>query len=468
MLMQKVITMIRKTTIFLFFTLLSLSSLHGQVSVKHYDLDYELNFDNNKLFGIAKLGFNGQADTLNLLLYRLLKVTSIKDDLGRSVDFRQEVVSLKDFEEVQVNHIQIPLADQKNPTLTLGFNGYLLGYSETPMKYIKDHISPNFTIIRMDAYGYPVFAKPSMQDIRANALVSSFDYRISVTIPDSLKAATLGKLIEVTKQEKKVKYTYQSVQPSWRMDVAVWKYATLQKDNFKIHYFKEDSIGAQHVLRAIEQSSEFYTSKFGIKDLPEFTVMEIEDGYGSQADRYGIIQTATAFRQTEDLDQVYHEVAHLWNIQPTDKSPCRLESEGLSVFLQSLVKEKVENKSSYLAEEAQSIFNRVKRQAAKNVKLANTPIIEYGEKNMTGYSYTKGMLFFYLLYNTVGEDAFFKAIKGYYTTFEKTGSTTKEFAEYLENSFKSDKVSKLLNDWIFTAQSTSSLLSNDKVDDLWK
>ncbi len=107
------------------------------------------------------------------------------------------------------------------------FVSYVLGYAETGMKYVKDHISPDFTIIRMDAFSYPVLGRPSGEDLRASASNNFFDYNIAITIPDSLNAVTLGKLIGVSKQENQTRYVFQSIQPTWRMDVAIGKYATV-------------------------------------------------------------------------------------------------------------------------------------------------------------------------------------------------------------------------------------------------
>lgn len=323
-------------------------------------------------------------------------------------------------------------------------------------------------MIRMDAFSYPVLGKPSVKDLRACTSRNSFAYNISVTIPDSLKAVSLGKLTQVTKHANKTKYTYKSIQDSWRMDIAIGKYITLKTDKFNIHYFEEDSIGARRVLHALEQTIGLYNSWFGNKDLADFSIIEIEAGYGSQADVCGIIQTSTAFKHTKSLEKLYHEVSHLWNVPNTDKASCRLESEGLAMFLQFLVKEKIEKINNYVNDKAQSTLIKLKKQITNSEQFYNTPIIEYGEKNMTDYSYSKGMLFFYTFYNTVGEEAFFKAIKGYYYTFEKLGSTTKEFAEYLKNKFKNKKVDKLINDWIFTNKSSSYLLSCEKAAGLWK
>ena len=77
--------------------------------------------------------------------------------------------------------------------------------------------------------------------------------------------------------------------------------------------------------------------------------------------------------------------------------------------MQFLVKGKIEN-NNYLEKMAQITLEKVKKQIENNSDFASTPIIEYGEKNMTDYSYSKGMLFFYILYHTVGEKAFFDAI----------------------------------------------------------
>ncbi len=442
--------------------------LFSQLKVGQYDLDFKFDFENERLSCIAKVDISGEGDTLNLLLYRLLKVSSITDNSGSNIDFTQEVVSFEDFEKLQVNHIKIPLREllRINSTLTINYEGSILGYSETGMNYVKDHISPEFTIIRMDAFAYPLQGTPSLQALKSLGL-QHFDYKISATVPDSLKAVAIGKLIEIEQKERTAKYNYQSILPSWRIDLAIGKYNTLSFDNFRIYFFKEDSIGAQRVYNTIHQTKLLYDNWFGKKELKDFIVIEILEGYGSQTVPCGIIQTSTAFKNPEYTGELYHEVSHLWNVPHKDKAPCRLESEGLAMFLQFLVKGKIEDEN-YFEKMAGITFKNVKNQIAGNSDFATTPIIEYGEKNMTDYSYSKGMLFFYILYRKVGEEAFFNAIKGYYREFEDTGSTTLEFAEYLKRSLKNYFIDKLINDWIFTNQSSIHLLNSKNIEDLWK
>lgn len=446
----------------------SLNLLFSQIKVSQYDLDFQFDFEHQQLSGIAKLNINGQGDTLNLLLYRLLKVISITDASGSNVYFTQNIVSFEDFDKLRVNYIQVPIREltQTNSTLTILYEGMIDGYTETGMNYVKDHISSEFTIIRMDAFAYPVQGAPSIQQLRKLGM-QLFDYTISATVPDSLKVVTLGKLIGKEQKNGAVKYKYQSIYPSWRIDLAIGKYRTVSFDNFTIHYFKEDSLGAQRVYDAIWYTKLLYDKWFGEKELKNFTVIEVLEGYGSQTDACGIIQTSTAFKNPEYTEELYHEVSHLWNVPHKDKAPCRLESEGLAMFLQFLVKGKKEE-TNYLEEMAQLTFEKVKKQIKKDSDFANTPIIEYGEKNMTDYAYSKGMLFFYTFYHKVGEKAFFESINGYYNEFKDTGSTTIEFAEYLKKTFNSDSVDKLINDWIYTNQSNIHLLNSRKKENLWK
>ena len=425
-------------------------------------------YENQRLSCDARLGIEGQNDTLNLMLYRLLRVTSITDASGAKVNFTQKVVSFQGLEALQVNHIQIPIGEstQANTTLKINYEGMILGYTVTGMSYAKDKISPDFTILRMDAFAYPVKGMPSAAGM-GELTLQSFDYSISATVPDSLKAVTLGKLVGAEQNEGTIKYKYESIVPSWRIDMAIAKYSTLSFDNLKVHYFEEDSAGAQRVYTALQQTKVLYDSWLGKKDLKNFTAIEIPDGYGSQADLVGVIQTASAFKEPEYIYEFYHELSHLWNIPHTDKSPCRLESEGLAMFLQYLVTGRFEN-NDYLEKMAQATLESVNKRLLKSTTFESTPIIEYGEKGLTGYSYTKGMLFFYTLYHMVGEQEFFNAIKGYYAEYKDTGSTTKEFAEYLKKTINTHSVDKLINDWIYTNQSSATLLSCKTAEELWK
>ena len=149
-----------------------------------------------------------------------------------------------------------------------------------------------------------------------------------------------------------------------------------------------------------------------------------------------------------------------------DESPCRLESEGFATFLEYLVTEKLNNKPGILDATATKFFKYLKRKFADDSISSSTAMIDYGRKQMTDFSYTKGMLFFYLLYKTVGEIVFMKTINGYYSLYRNKGATIEDFSNYLITELKTKKIEILVNDWIFTNKSSQNILNKKSLDNL--
>src|ERR1044071_5268001 len=84
------------------------SVCHAQPGITRYELHYSINFETKKLFCSATIDIT-PGDTLNLLLYRLLTVRSIRDKTGRSISFTQHVESFSDWQQLQVNAVTVPV-----------------------------------------------------------------------------------------------------------------------------------------------------------------------------------------------------------------------------------------------------------------------------------------------------------------------------------------------------------------------
>ena len=78
------------------------------------------------------------------------------------------------------------------------------------------------------------------------------------------------------------------------MDIAISNYQLLEKDKNKIYYFSPDSAGAQNIMKAVDQSLNVYSNWFGpLDNFQGFTVIEVPEGYGSQADVTSILGART-------------------------------------------------------------------------------------------------------------------------------------------------------------------------------
>ena len=437
----------------------------------NYNLKIKPDFKEEKLYATCELTVmnpvNKEIRTIPLLLYRLLKVTSIEDEYGNPIPFNQRVLSYEDWEVMQVNFVEInlkkALTKNKPQKIIIKYNGYLLGYSETGMNYVKDKIDPKFTIIRPDCKAYPVIGYPSTKMFR-KAITQSFDYSVETTVPDSLTVVNGGKLIAKTEKNGYATYRYKNIKKAWRMDITIGKYGVFEYDKVKLFFLQKDSIGAKTVLKYIKNTFELYTNWWGpLQDFKGFSVIEIPDGYGSQADVTSILQTASVFKDSTQMRQLYHEISHIWNVKPTDEFYPRW-NEGLATFLEYLVIEKLENRE-YLDYVTDWYMNRLKNDLKEDSVFAHTPMIDFGKKNITGYSYSMGMIMFQVLYKTIGEQQFNKIIGSFYQKYYKSGATTQDFIKQA-NIVTNLDLTDFFNDWLYSTKYKEYVLKDMSIDEI--
>jgi hypothetical protein len=426
----------------------------------NYRLAVTLDFGQRTMQGTARLEVVNHdrrpANEVSLLLYRMLRVESVRDSQEHPLRFTQEVVGFEDFPRLQVNHIRValvrPLPPGDSTTIVLGYAGYLAGYTETGMLYVRDRIDPAFTIIRPDAFAYPELGYPS---IAANQgmLSRAFHYEIQVTVPDSLRVANGGQLIGVTRQGGLASYTYRDIRPAWRMDIAIAPYGELSDGRLRVFYLPGDSAGAARVLNALRGSMRLFRDWFGpLVGDSGFSIIEIPDGWGSQADRTSIIQAAAAFRDSSRINEVYHEVSHLWNVPATDSMPSRW-NEGLATFLESAAAVALDSVGDdHLIA---NLTERTRSRYRQHPEYATIPMIDYGRRQMTGLSYVTGGIMFSLLDQVVGRETFGHMVGGFYREFQ-SGASTHDFATFLVAA-GGPPVCALLRDWLLTVEGWQQL-----------
>jgi len=436
------------------------------LKTSNYVIHTTVDYNNQKLNSTCELTLtnpsNETISTIPLLLYRLLKVNSITDENGNPLSFTQRIVAFNDWEVYQVNFIEInldnPIRKNDYKKITINYSGHLLGYTETGMSYVKDNISPEFTILRPDCNAYPSLGYPSFK-INGTAL-EHFNYTVHVTVPDSLVVANGGKLIAKTEVNGLATYSYKNIKPAWRIDLAIANYKIIQDGDIKIFHFPQDANNAQRILKATHQTIDLYSQWFGkLNNSAKFSIIEIPDNWGSQADVTSIIQAAAAFKNSEHHYELYHEISHLWNVKSKDDYSPRW-NEGLAMFLQYLTADILEEKH-LLHEKTNAYISRIK----DSEKYKKVALIDYGKEGVAGYSYTTGMVMFHVLYNIVGADEFNSLIKKYYEKYTNTSATTIEFMN-LANDLTSIDLTTFFKDWIYTSHYVEVIKNHESIDRL--
>ncbi len=440
-----------------------------------YALEIKVDYDAKKVFGSCRLTVHNPTDRpishIPLLLYRLLNVTAVTDEKGAAIPYRQDILSLEDWEELQVNYTEVrlpePIAPGQSQTIGIAYEGFLFGYSNDGWMYVKDHIDKEFTFMRLDGFGYPVVGYPAMQ-VNRKAGLQSYDYTLSVTVPEDLVVANGGRLAGKSTMEGQTTYTYTNIKPAWRMDIPIAPYGIVEDkaNSLKIFHFPEDKENAGMILEAMKKTIQLCTNWFGAPDgFQGFAIIAIPEGYGSQTDVTSILQTADAFQKRDNLTALYHEISHIWSVNSNDPLPPRFESEGLAMFLQYMIQERLDNKPDALKNGYERLSGRFRQQCERNPRCKEVPIIAYGNEGMTDLSYTKGMLFFYLLYRIMGERDFLNAAGSFYQKFHQTGASAEEFLNHVKQRSRQN-LDKLYEEWIYGTESSRLVLDRVPFDEI--
>lgn len=423
------------------------------LAINKYECEVDFDFTNESLQATCKVevtnNSNAKVRKLPFVLYRLLTVRDVKSD-GTSLSFAQNIRSFEDQVRLQSNFITVelkkPLLPDQSITLEIEYNGTLHAYTEVGWNYVRDKIDPNFTILRPDCMAYPELGYPSNK-INKQFPKPNFDYRVRVTIPDSLVAVNGGTLVAANSANGQTTFEFKNIKKAWRMDIAISKYGKLTDNGLTVYYFKKDSLGAKKLLLALQKTTRLYTTWWGpLGNFSGFSIIEIPDGYGSQADVTSILQTASAFRDSSELHQVYHELSHLWNVDL--KAPSPRWEEGLATFIEYLTIEKLEHRE-YLNYVTDWFLQVVRREVANDMRLKTVPMVDFGKHGMTDYSYSLGMIAFRILYEILGEEKFNQSLRAFYQEYSGKEATTEDFIRITKRVSGKD-MSAFFNDWFFT------------------
>ena len=423
----------------------------------HLDLALSVDYEEARLAGTATLAVENTSEEpvllIPLLLYRLMTVSEVTDEAGGALAFTQDIVTMADWPQYQANHITVildaPLAPGQRTSVRVGYGGYLAGLTETGMRYVKDRIEREFTIIREDALAFPVLGVPSWEQNRAVARVP-FSFRARITVPEDLTVAAGGRLVQRTLANGRTTFDYRNIEPVEFLNIAIAPYQVLEGQDATVFYFPADSVGAKHMLGRLEAARALLGRWFGtIGSHVGITVIEIPEGFGSQASLAGgIIQTREAFNDSTQSRQLYHELSHLWNAPDLDV-PSPRWNEGLASFLERRMAAELDgwpDMDTFMDDAARTIVTRFDG----NPTYQTTPLIDYGKTSLTDLSYRVGMLAFYALNRLIGPDAFNNALRTYLRLYRDSGGTTATLVTVFQQAAPTSDITGFFEDWFYS------------------
>jgi len=446
-------------------------------SVTHYSIQLQLSPKEGNLEAVATMTVTNKTaqpvSDLPFLLYRLLDVQKVSDDKGSPLKFEQTIVRLgtSNLQANQIkSHLSEPLAPGAAIRMKINYGGSIFGYAEV-MGYVNDRVSEKYSLIRPDALAYPMLAEPTFESLRrAYGFDVPFTYDLAVTVPDGYIVACGGAQLKVSTKEGLTTFTFKSKVPTWRIDIAAAQFKQLRDETKKLalYVLPEDEKNAIEILNGAGRAVSLYSTMFGeLKDYQGYIVIEIPDGWGSQASDYYFLQTAAAFKDLKRILEVYHEIAHSWNAKAKPEvQRTRWFDEAFAMYFQALALREFEGEQAYQAEmdrDRDSFIKRVQR----DKKNFETPIAEYGKYDLGGNSYSKGAWSLYVLHQLVGENQFRRIIRTFVSEFKDQPADFKDFQQVAERVSRRD-LGKYFNEWIYGTESSQLLLDKIPITEIVK
>jgi hypothetical protein len=433
------------------------------LDIEAYDLSMRLDLEQsgpfaalNTLSATAGITFtNGNESPVTrvpVVLYRLLQVEEVRNERAEPLKFTQRLGHLDGWEQYQANVVTIdldqPLLPGDQMTIEIDYTGQVVGIRESGMLYVQDSLDPEFAIIRAESAIYPHLAEATGDSLRYRFGRGGdvFDQSISVTVPEGLTVASGLVLTDRSTKDEVTRWEFRSREPGTQIILAVAPYEVIDTTDARVYFFSEDKEGAQRVGKGIRDARQLFEEWFGpLREDPSFAVVEIPEWYGSQALRPTVILDASAFRSANSMPQLYHEVSHFWNVRDPALAPSRWD-EGLAMYLQELVRLRLDEDVENLDSTWNDAFQSFKRRLGEHPEYRDVPLIRAGERNLTSVlSYRGGQLMFALLHRRLGERRLLEVLGAFYQKYAASGATSEEFAEFVLLNAPSAK--RIIDEW---------------------
>jgi hypothetical protein len=215
-------------------------------TLERLELNIAVDYEHQRVDGVERLTIRNMsrepAQTVPLLLGRLMTVKSA----GGSA-FEQDIVTFDDDSKRQVDFAMIHLPKALPPgeatTVSLEYGGHIVGYTETGELYVLDHVAEDFTIIREDAYAFPVLGVPS-RAINRRIARNGFSFDAQVTVPDGFVVAA-GALADTKESNGKKTFHFASSEPVPFLNLSIARFHTLDEGGVKVYSLPADEAGAR-------------------------------------------------------------------------------------------------------------------------------------------------------------------------------------------------------------------------------
>lgn len=207
-----------------------------------------------------------------------------------------------------------------------------------------------------------------------------------------------------------------------------WVYPQDQEPGFEDFYL------AGNILRFMEET-------IGEFPYDKLANVQSKTRYGGMENAGAIFYSERAVNSPRSIENLLaHEIAHQWfGDSVTEKDwPHIWLSEGFATYLTAYYVLKEKGQEDYDKMIAQMVRSVIRYNDNKPDKAIIDQTVQDPNAHLNTNSYQKGGLVLHMLRNRIGDDAFIRSLRSYYTTYRDSNADSDDFQAIAEKESQSD------------------------------
>lgn len=384
--------------------------------------------------------------SVNVLLNPALEITKVVGAGGKNLAYRADHQTVASQAPLELMAATITLAKPilkgaRRQEIVIHYKGFLQDLSVSGLTGVKETLHPDFTMIRAQSFGYPVFAEPNMDAIRAAWDHKPFYQVAFLDIPGHNKVVGNLGVGSKTTNGALTKFEMKSEVPAALMSLAIGDYTIDQHPYYRYAALRTHDTDTSSFTKEVDRIAARFEAALGPPSAKKsLSFIEIPDGFSA-------LSGAGAYFLQPDMKDTHNGYAfmainQLWRSNPT-ANPNHWAT-GLDLIIES---ELAINRA--VEDESKIAFQHTKDLLAATPKIAKTPLIELAAEGLESVQDPFNVLSFAVLYDLLGHDAFFALARDLRSEFSVGYADLAAVGEYLEDNLKNKKARKFVQNWFF-------------------
>lgn len=454
------------TTVFMYASTAAQAENGIKILNNYISMKLHLSASNGQMVGASWIRIRNSSNApiheVPFILNSGLNVTRIVGGNNNPLQQSSALTPISGYEFVEANagtvRLSSPVQPDKDVEIVIHYRGKLTDMSWTDVSHVKETLTSDFTLIRPDAFAYPVISAPNKSAI-AEALAQT-PYFSTATVELASGYALAGN-IHVNGQEVKganISFDLKHNQATGPMILPIARYKLLQDGPVAISYFAGQESTASTLSSALAPEIAQLQNLLGKPSSSKLNIAMAPDGYGQVTTTGLIMMEEDSF--TADYVKSSGALLSLWGVNSQDAS-----GHWRRTFHDMI---KLAATGGDLDDYSTTVFSAFKSALTDNTAIGKTKFEEFSEKGWTVESDAFVGLTLAGIRHLMGNDAFFAFVQAMHGELKGAYADNTVFADFVLEELNHKKARKFAQNWLTGKKAGKDLKKADDFAALMK